>query len=363
MDKKLYDIVLKVSHASGSGSCFYYRDKDIFVTNYHVVAGFKSVALLDRDENSYLAKVVLVNPCIDLAILASEKDFSYLPSVDLALDDSLGIGDKVFVAGYPYGMPFTVTEGTVSAPKQLMDGKYYTQTDAAVNPGNSGGPIFNEAGDIVGVTVSKFTNADNMGFAVPIDSLRKVIESYEDINRDKFHFQCDSCGELIENKCSFCPNCGEKIDDEIFDNEELSDLSVFCEDTLRQMNINPIIARDGYEHWTFHRGMTQIRLFAYDSVHLFAVSPIGVLPKKGVESILDFLLSEDMFPFKCGLDGSDILFVYRIHLTDLTDDTAPEIRRNIIDFVSKAVSLSELLEGQFGCEKSKYSKKEDALNR
>ena len=75
-----------------------------------------------------------------IALLAAEGDFSSLPDISLAEDDTLTIGRKVYVAGYPYGMPFTITEGSVSSPKQLMDGKYYIQTDAAVNPGNSGGP-------------------------------------------------------------------------------------------------------------------------------------------------------------------------------------------------------------------------------
>ena len=159
----IYKLVFKVTHAGGSGSCFYLKDYDLFVTNYHVVKGFHAVAVHDNDRNPYLAKVVLVNPSLDIALLSVDGDFSALPSLNLAGDNSLSIGGKVCVAGYPYGMPFTVTEGSVSSPKQLVDGKYYIQTDAAVNPGNSGGPIFNEKNEVVGVTVSKLSNADNMG--------------------------------------------------------------------------------------------------------------------------------------------------------------------------------------------------------
>ena len=121
----IYKLVFKVTHAGGSGSCFYLKDYDLFVTNYHVVKGFH-----DNDRNPYLAKVVLVNPSLDIALLSVDGDFSALPSLNLAGDNSLSIGGKVCVAGYPYGMPFTVTEGSVSSPKQLVDGKYYIQTDA-----------------------------------------------------------------------------------------------------------------------------------------------------------------------------------------------------------------------------------------
>ena len=140
----IYKTVFKVTHSGGSGSCFYLKAYDLFVTNYHVTEGFRTVAIHDNERNPYLAKVVLANPAMDIALLAAEGDFSSLPDISLAEDDTLTIGRKVYVAGYPYGMPFTITEGSVSSPKQLMDGKYYIQTDAAVNPGNSGGPILDE---------------------------------------------------------------------------------------------------------------------------------------------------------------------------------------------------------------------------
>ena len=70
--------------------------------------------------------------------------------------------------------------------------KINIQTDAAVNPGNSGGPIFNENSEVVGVTVSKFTNADNMGFGVRVEALRKLLESVDGVDRNTFQVQCDS---------------------------------------------------------------------------------------------------------------------------------------------------------------------------
>ena len=174
----IYRSVFKVTHSGGSGSCFYLKNYDLFVTNYHVVEGYRTVAVHDNDRNPYLAKVVLVNPALDIALLAAEGDFSALPEMTLAADDSLTIGRKVYVAGYPYGMPFTITEGSVSSPKQLMDGKYYIQTDAAVNPGNSGGALVNTHGELVGInTLIKSQTGSYVGysFAIPESIVRKVV--------------------------------------------------------------------------------------------------------------------------------------------------------------------------------------------
>ena len=77
MNPEINKLIYKVTHADGSGSCFYLRKHDIFVTNYHVVAGYRTVAIHDNDRNPYEARVVAVNPELDLALLAVDADFSH----------------------------------------------------------------------------------------------------------------------------------------------------------------------------------------------------------------------------------------------------------------------------------------------
>ena len=358
MNQDIYRLVYKVTHAGGSGSCFYLKSHDLFVTNYHVVSGFHEVAIHDNDRNPYLARVVLVNPALDIALMVADGDFSQLPELSLAADDALEIGGKVSVAGYPYGMPFTVTEGSVSSPKQLMDGKYYIQTDAAVNPGNSGGPIFNENNEVVGVTVSKFSNADNMGFGIRVEALRKLLEVVDDMDRSCFQVQCDSCDGLIAGEEDFCPSCGEKLPEGIFAERQQSPLAVFCEQAIEEMGVNPVLARDGYDSWTFHKGSSEIRIFVYDNTYLFAVSPINLLPKKDVEPVLDYMLSEDFTPYKMGIEGRQIYLAYRIHLSDLTEASEDEIRRNLVNLALRADEMDNKMVERFGCEFSEYSRQD-----
>ena len=71
MDQNIFQTVYKVNHAGGSGSCFYLKKHDLFVTNYHVVEGFRQVALEDNQKNRYLANIVLVNPILDIALLSA----------------------------------------------------------------------------------------------------------------------------------------------------------------------------------------------------------------------------------------------------------------------------------------------------
>ena len=361
MEQNINSLVFKVTHAGGSGSCFYLKSYDLFVTNYHVVEGYHTVAVHDNDRNPYQAHVVLVNPARDIALLAVEGDFSSLAELPLADSESLAIGSKVRVAGYPFGMPFTLTEGSVSSPKQLVEGKYYVQIDAAVNPGNSGGPIFNQNREVVGITVSKFTSADadNIGFGIRVESLKEILKSANNLDRTLFSVQCDSCDELISDGEDYCPSCGEKLPEGIFSEQELTDLSAFCETAIERMGINPVLTRDGYEAWLFHKGSSEIRMFVYDSAYLFVVSPINLLPKKGVEEVLEYILDTDLTPYKLGIEGRQIYLCYRIHLADITPDSKERILSEIVGFANKADDMDNMMVERFGCEFSAYTKHVD----
>lgn len=352
----IYDAIFKVNHAGGSGSCFYLKQYNLFVTNYHVVEGYREVGLQDNDKNSYLAKVILVNPLRDIALLAAEEDFSSLPEIKLSEVPETTIGQKINVAGYPYGMPFSVTEGTVSSPKQLMGTNYFIQTDAAVNPGNSGGPMFNDQQELIAITVSKIKDADNMGFGIPVSSLKEVLDNIADIDRTMFHVECNSCNALIPTEEEFCTSCGNKLPENVFNKIGLTDLAVFCEEAIKEVGINPILARQGYEYWKFYKGSSEIRMFVYDRSYLFCTSPINILPKQDLEPVLTYLLSDAVKPYQLGLQDNQIYISYRVYIADIFTDFKEEIRKNIINLALKADELDNFLVDEYKCEFSQFAK-------
>lgn len=358
MEQNIYKAVFKVNHSEGTGSCFYLKSHGFFITNYHVVRGFHKVAIQDNERNAFLAQVVLVNPKSDIALLRAEGDFSALPEIVLPESAEVSIGNRIAVAGYPFGMPFTVTEGTVSSPKQLIDGKYYIQTDAAVNPGNSGGPMLNERNELIALTVSKLTNADNMGFGIPASALREMLDAADGIDTSTFHLQCPSCCELIGNEDEYCPSCGEKLPENIFKVRTISNLAQICEKTIEAMGVNPVLARMGSESWVFHKGSSEIRMFVYQRSYLFCTSPINLLPKKDLEPVLTYLVGEDMRPYKMGIDGNQIYIAYRIHISDLFSEYQQQVMQNLVDMAVKADELDNLLVEKFNCEFSEYTKKD-----
>ena len=349
-------VVFKVNHAGGSGSCFYLKKHNLFITNFHVVKGFHEVSIEDTEKERFLAKVVLVNPVSDLAFLATEADFTHLPELELNEEREVAIGEQVNVVGYPFGMPYTITDGTISSPKQLMEGRTYIQTDAAVNPGNSGGPMFDQSNKVIAVTVSKFSDADNMGFGIPARVLGEMLSRAGSIDRSLFAVECNSCNALITSKTQYCSSCGNKIDDKLFTKYSLTDLAIFCEEAIANMGINPVLARVGSESWRFHRGSSEIRMFVYDRSYLFATSPINLLPKQNLEPLLRYLLSTDAKPFILGIYNNEIYVSYRVHLSDIFSDEGEKVKKYITDLAQKADDLDNYLNETFGCEFSQYAK-------
>jgi len=355
MKSNAYSTVYKVSHSGGSGSCFYLKSDDVFVTNHHVIEGQREVALESVDGEVLLAKVFFTSPSLDIALLAAESSLPNMTALRLA-KGTPSLGEAIRVAGFPLGMPFSVTEGTVTAPRQRLDGQEFIQTDAAINPGNSGGPLLNAKDEVVGITVAKMVDAENMGFAIYAEQLAQLLKEAKGLDRDTFHLQCPNCSTTLDSATDYCPSCGGKLPKDAFEQAHLSPLATFCEQAITLMGIDPKLARRGYERWTFHKGSAAIRIFVYEDDYLFVTSPINLLPKSNLEPVLTYMLSTDFVPYKMGIEGQRIDLDYRLHLSDIKPETERQIAQEIANMAFLADDLDNMLVDKYGCEFSSFSK-------
>ena len=163
-------------HALGTG--FLVDAKGHILTNAHVVEGADVVKVRLSDERELRATVKGRDERLDVAIL--ELDGSpNLPFVPFGSSETLKVGETVVAIGNPFGLGNTVTMGIVSAKGRAIGaGPYddFIQTDASINPGNSGGPLFNARGEVVGMNTAINPNGQGIGFAIPSDELKRVIE-------------------------------------------------------------------------------------------------------------------------------------------------------------------------------------------
>ena len=165
----------------GTGSGFVIDKQGHIVTNNHVVENAETIEVTLLDETIAEAEIVGVDPFNDLAVVRVDVDPSKLHPVDLSFDGELKVGQRAIAIGNPFGLDWTLTSGVVSSlgrPLQISSDRIIfdvIQTDAAINPGNSGGPLLNSRGQLIGVNAAIRAGAENIGFAVPLSTVRRVV--------------------------------------------------------------------------------------------------------------------------------------------------------------------------------------------
>jgi len=171
----------------GSGSGVIIREDGYIVTNNHVVNGASEIEVTMDDGKSFKADLIGTDPVTDVALI--KIDAQNLPTVPFGDSDKLRLGEWVIAIGSPYGLTSTITAGIVSAKgRSLADNREFKiesfiQTDAAVNPGNSGGALVNIRGELVGINTAIYSNTGSYAgcsFAVPVNMAKKVVEDLMD---------------------------------------------------------------------------------------------------------------------------------------------------------------------------------------
>lgn len=161
------------------GSGFIIDSSGLVVTNHHVVDGAEKIEVQLTDDRVYEVELVGSDERTDLALLRIKKGKN-LPFVSFGESSSLKVGDHVIAIGNPFGLDHTVTSGIVSAKERVIGaGPYddFIQTDASINPGNSGGPLFNLHGEVVGINTAIAPRGQGIGFAIPSDLAKGLIDS------------------------------------------------------------------------------------------------------------------------------------------------------------------------------------------
>lgn len=169
---------------SGFGSGFIISEDGYIVTNAHVVDNAKEVRIQLTDRKEYIADVVGSDERTDIAVL--KVDANDLPYVTLGDSDSVNVGQWVLAIGSPFGFEYTATQGIISAVSRSLPNENYVpfiQTDAAVNPGNSGGPLFDKDGRVIGVNSQIYSRSGGymgLSFAIPINVAMSVADQIKE---------------------------------------------------------------------------------------------------------------------------------------------------------------------------------------
>ena len=168
----------------GVGSGFIARSDGLVLTNAHVVNGASRVWVTLKEGSTYEGKVLGLDPVTDVAVV--KINASNLPTVSLGNSDAIRPGETAIAIGNPLGLDNTVTTGIISATGRgsrqigISDKRVsFIQTDAAINPGSSGGPLLSGGGEVIGMNTALIKNAQGLSFAIPIKTVRRIAEILE----------------------------------------------------------------------------------------------------------------------------------------------------------------------------------------
>jgi serine protease Do len=170
----VYESVFVIYSGNSLGSGFAVGENCI-VTNAHVIDNPRSITVETYGGTKHKASVLGMNEQLDIAVLiVKDAQFPYLDIADLS---TMKTGDDIYAIGAPHGMAYTLTKGGISAKERTVGNQTYIQIDAAINEGNSGGPLLNDAGQVLGMNTLKMSDSEGIGLAIPVSRICDYLKS------------------------------------------------------------------------------------------------------------------------------------------------------------------------------------------
>lgn len=170
--------VIKSGNSLGSGFAI---GENCIITNAHVIANEKSIIITTYSGEQFSAEIYCIDNNLDITVLCVKSEEMVTP---LQPCYDIAVGDEVYAIGAPNSMAYTLTKGVVSSKDREVNSQSYIQTDAAINSGNSGGPLMNETGQVIGVNSYKMSDSEGIGLAIPIESVVSYLNE-NDINTNE----------------------------------------------------------------------------------------------------------------------------------------------------------------------------------
>ncbi len=344
-------IVVQIATPYSTGTGFYLKKPNLVVTNEHVVRGNRQVVVEGKGFENHLSRVLYTDPKYDLAFLEAKEPFE-APEVPLGLGVKVKEGDRVVAIGHPFGLKFTATQGIVSNTLHQNGDITYYQHDAALNPGNSGGPLINEGGEVLGVNTFVIRDGDNIGFCLPVTYLDQSIREYRRKAGNPIAARCAACSNLVfegENQDQFCPHCGAQLKLPSEEEEyEAVGVAKTIESILENLGYDIALARRGPNYWEVQKGSAKIKVTYNEETGLVIGDAfLCQLPRKNIKPIYEYLLRQNYRTenLTFSVKGQDIILSLLIYDRYLNAQTGQKLFNHLFETADKH---DNILVEQFG---------------
>ncbi len=335
------NVIIQIATPYSTGTGFYLKAYDIIVTNEHVVRGNKYAVVAGKSFEKQLVPVLYMDTKYDLAFL-SPPVHHQMPEIKTGSKQSLDEGDKVIAIGHPFDLKYTVTQGIISSLLHQEEEVSYIQHDAALNPGNSGGPLVDTGGKVIGINTFIIQNGNSIGFSLPTEYLIRCIEEFREGQGAK-GVRCPSCKHICFEKTGYdpkyCPVCGTSIT-MISQIEEYEPYGVCnsVEEIISRLGYAVALTRKGPNTWSLKKGSATVNISYYEKTGLL-VSDVYLctLPENKIEDLYYYLMKQnyEMEGMSLSINDQDIILSLLIYDQYLNGETLFKLFNNLLTTADK----------------------------
>ncbi|NUP12263.1 MAG: trypsin-like serine protease [Polyangiaceae bacterium] len=343
--------VVRVRVATGGGTGWVATKDGLVVTNHHVVDYDQDVVLRTHDGRDSKGRVVRVDARKDVAIVAPLTPLGVPP---LALGDArrLTPGDPVIAIGHPHGLEYTITSGVVSALRKVR-GVDHVQTDAALNPGNSGGPLLDDSGAVIAMNTFGRRDGESLGFAVAIHEIQPLIASTQADPTRGPSYTCHVCEQVLDLSSERCRGCGTRR--RFHDWDDLSSPEVVVADRaavaiVEELGFAPSVCRTGQQSFRLETGAGQlsVRIIGKSPYHVAMSVVVARTPERPSTAFLRFLATANdrsVGAVRIALEG-DLVTAALVEPVEMLD--VRTLRPAVEDMLRLSHRLRRVLATSFG---------------
>jgi serine protease Do len=335
--EKYKDVVIQIATPYSTGTGFYLKEHNLIITNEHVVRENREAVIDGQGFDKQITKILYVDQRYDLAFLEASEFMKSLPSIELSEMKEIPEGEAVIAVGHPFGLKYTATQGIISNTNHVQNDLKYIQHDAALNPGNSGGPLINANGNVIGVNTFIIRDGNNIGFSLPVHYLEDTIKDYLKGNGE-VGLRCHSCSNLVFESTidnEYCPHCGTKL---LLPSQaekyEPTGVKKTIEDLLSKLDFVVDLSRRGPNSWEINQGSAKINISYHEKTGMIiGDAHLCHLPKENIKPIYKYLLKENfnMEGLTFSVKGQDIILSLLIYDRYFNEDTGMILIKHLLE--------------------------------
>ena len=338
----LYEnVIIQIATPYSTGTGFYLKNFDLIITNEHVVRGNKNAVVAGKKFEKQIVPVLYADTKYDLAFLkppVGHKMLEVMINAEVNQDE----GDKVIAIGHPFDLKYTVTQGIISSMLHKEDDINYIQHDAALNPGNSGGPLVDTEGKVIGINTFIIQNGNSIGFSLPSSYLISCIEAFKKGNGQR-GVRCPSCKHISFEKegsaSKHCAVCGASISMlSLIEDYEPYGISSTVEEMISKLGYPVALTRKGPNNWSLKKGSASINISYYEKTGLLVGDVyLSTLPENNIDKLYHFLLRQNyqLEGMSFSIKEQDIILSLLIFDQYLNADTLYRLFSNLLTTADK----------------------------